>query len=228
MTSGCALDALPGLGNEARMPSRTRPTTGGDDRPPRRRRTRLRLVRLIMTTALAAAFVLAAGFLYFADEVARARPPGNPAADAIVALTGGAGRIEDAVSLLERRSASRLLISGVNERTSPTALAGHSPRLAGFMSCCVDIGYEALDTRGNALEAAKWARKRGYDSLIVVTSAYHMPRSLAEMARVLPDVRLIPYPVTPEGQDLAGWPTDGSVFKLLVAEYLKFIVARFA
>jgi uncharacterized SAM-binding protein YcdF (DUF218 family) len=183
---------------------------------------------LIGAMALAAVFVLAAGFLYFADGVARARPPGNPAADAIVALTGGAGRIEDAVTLLARGSASRLLISGVNERTSATALAGRSPRLAGFMSCCVDIGYEALDTRGNALEAAKWARQRGYDSLIVVTSAYHMPRSLAEMARVLPNVRLIPYPVTPDGQDFAGWPTDGSVFKLLVAEYLKFIVARFA
>ena len=43
-------------------------------------------------------------------------------------------------------------------------------------------------TRGNAAETAEWARAHQVRSLIVVTSAYHMPRALAELGRDLPDV----------------------------------------
>ncbi len=167
-----------------------------------------------------------AGFLAFADRVADARMPELPRADGIVALTGGEDRIEDAARLLGRGSAERLLISGVNEGTSAEALAQRSPQLARALRCCVDIGREAHDTRGNARETRDWARERGYDSLIVVTSAYHMPRSLAEIGRELPDVELVPYPVRPDGRDYAGWQSDPDLFKLLLVEYTKYTLAR--
>jgi uncharacterized SAM-binding protein YcdF (DUF218 family) len=70
--------------------------------------------------------------------------------------------------------------------------------------------------------------RRGYDSLIVVTSAWHMPRSLAELRRALPDVKLVPYPVNPDGRDYARWKDDPELFKLLVVEYTKYVVARLA
>jgi uncharacterized SAM-binding protein YcdF (DUF218 family) len=170
----------------------------------------------------------AGGFFVFADRVANAPLPAEPRADGIVALTGGAQRIEDAASLLEQGSAARLLISGVNESTSADAIAERVPYLDRLLNCCVDIGREALDTRGNAEETRDWAMRRGYDSLIVVTSAWHMPRSLAELRRALPDVKLVPYPVNPDGRDYARWKDDPELFKLLVVEYTKYVVARLA
>jgi len=134
----------------------------------------------------------------------------------------------DAAALLGRGSASRLLISGVHERTTGGALAERSPQLARLMGCCVDLGREALDTRGNAEETGDWVRRRGYESLIVVTSAYHMPRSLAEIAREIPEVKLVPYPVNPDGRDYAGWQSDPDLFRLLLVEYTKYILSRFA
>ena len=182
--------------------------------------------RLVAVALLLAASGFAGGFLVFADQVARARLPERPRADGIVALTGGEQRIEDAAKLLRRGSAERLLISGVNESTSASALAERSPQLGRVLRCCVDIGREAHDTRGNAVETGEWARRRGYDSLIVVTSAYHMPRSLAEIGRELPDVKLVPYPVNPDGRDYAGWQSDPQLFRLLLLEYTKYTLAR--
>ena len=193
------------------------------------RRPRLRwgrLGRMASSLLLVALSAFVGGFLVFADEVVHSRPPARPSADGIVALTGGPYRIEDAVALLDRGSAERLLISGVDERTSANALADRSPQLASLINCCIDIGYEANDTRGNALETRKWAERRGYASLIVVTSAYHMPRSLAEIARQLPDVELVPYPIRPD--KVADWQSDLPTFRLLLTEYVKYLVVRLA
>jgi uncharacterized SAM-binding protein YcdF (DUF218 family) len=176
--------------------------------------------------ALVAGSGFVGGFLVFADQVTSAVPPANPRADGIVALTGGPRRIDDAVALLGRGSAQRLLISGVHETTSAAALADGRPELMPLFRCCIDMGYEALDTRGNAAETGQWARSRGYGSLIVVTSAFHMPRSLAEMQRALPDVDLVPYPVQDSGKQLRRWPTDRRAFRLLFTEYVKYLAAR--
>ena len=84
----------------------------------------------------------------------------------------------------------------------------------------------ARDTLGNAREARDWAKARGYRSLIVVTSAYHMPRSLSEMSRILPEVELVPVPVQPVHRDLGAWMTNSSTFSLLLIEYVKYILSR--
>lgn len=183
--------------------------------------------RFLALCVLVGLFAFGTGFLVFADRVARTSAPAHPHADGIVALTGGEQRIEDAAALLTHGSARRLLISGVDESTSADALAERSRELARALECCVDIGREAQDTRGNAEETRDWAVRRGYDSLIVVTSAYHMPRSLAEIRRELPDVELVPYPVNPDNRDYADWQSDPELFKLLLVEYTKYIVARF-
>lgn len=184
------------------------------------------LLRVLALATLLAGALLVGGFLVFAERVAQARPPQRPVADAIVALTGGAQRIEDAAALLARGLGDRLLISGVHARTSDGALAGRSVELARFIDCCIDLGREATDTHGNALEVRDWARRRGYRSLIVVTSAWHMPRSLAEIARVLPGVELVAYPVNPDGRDYAGWRRDAGLLRLLAVEYAKYLLAR--
>lgn len=166
------------------------------------------------------------GFLVFADQVSTARPPAAPHADAIVALTGGPNRITDAVDLLAGGSADKLLISGVNEQISVEQLKDALPGSARYFQCCIDVGYAARNTRGNATESREWVKTNGFGSLIVVTSAYHMPRSMAELGRAMPDVDLIAYPVQHPGLDLGNWTGDFTTFRLLMTEYVKYIIAR--
>jgi uncharacterized SAM-binding protein YcdF (DUF218 family) len=174
--------------------------------------------------------MLVLGFVLFAAMATRSTIDQPLRADGIVVLTGGQSRIAEAVRLLEAGKASRLLISGVNRRTSREdlrRLTGLSPKQ---FDCCVDIGYEALDTSGNADEARAWAQERQFTSLIVVTACYHMPRSLAEIALAMPDVKLIAHAVVPRQLQGAPWWLHMAAARTIVFEYLKFlpVVTRLA
>ncbi|MFY0612096.1 MAG: YdcF family protein [Hyphomicrobiaceae bacterium] len=173
-----------------------------------------------------AALVIAAallGFLIFANATTRSPGDTAPRAAAIVALTGGAQRIRVAGRLLENRQAGRLLISGVNRVVSRAELRRMLAIDADLFSCCVDIDYAAQNTRGNAVETRKWAKKHEFDSLIVVTSSYHMPRSLTELGHLLPAVDLVAHPVVPRRFRDTPWWLDHENVLLLGAEYLKFL-----
>jgi len=163
------------------------------------------------------------GFLLFANYTTReaAKPP--PRAQAIVALTGGTQRIKAAGDLLKARFAKRLLISGVNRVVKRSKLQGLLGIDAQLFECCVDVDYAAQNTRGNANETRKWAQKHQFESLIVVTSSYHMPRSLAELGRALPAVDLVAYPVIPQRFRQLPWWLDRQSVMLLGAEYLKYL-----
>lgn len=151
-------------------------------------------------------------------------PAMQPRADGIVALTGGGERVDTAVGLFENGVGKRLLISGVAQETSKETLgkmSGGGPRFA----CCADIGYAAEDTHGNAAETANWARANHFDSLVVVTSRYHMPRAMQEFSAVLPDVSLIAYPVDQSSIDLGGWWRHPRTIQLLHREYMKYLAS---
>lgn len=171
-----------------------------------------------------AAFVVAAlGFPVFVWSIARTSSDPEPA-DAIVALTGGEGRVIAALELLDQGKGKRLLISGVDEQTSRAELfdAVGPSRHAG---CCVDLGRSAANTIGNAGEAAAWVSEHDYRSIIVVTASYHMPRSLLELRAVLPETTFVPYPVFPESVHLDEWWHDGETTGVLAGEYVKFLAA---
>lgn len=185
------------------------------------------LYRLIKFVLLAAVFLcvfLAGGIFLFVQAIERdAETP--QAAEGIVALTGGRERIGQAYKLLANGQAKRLLITGVHEDTRAQDLQRLVPRGEEFFPCCVDLGRAALDTRGNADETSAWVKKHGFSSLIVVTSSYHMPRTLVQFARSMPQVQLIPYPVvTPNFQIERWWAHDGTR-RLLVTEYIKYLKA---
>jgi 1-acyl-sn-glycerol-3-phosphate acyltransferase len=145
------------------------------------------LTRAVVVLAALVGIVLAAGFVAFAMSIAGARVPAGARAEGIVVLTGGGGRIDGALHLLAEGRARRLLISGVNPSVDIGALAGTVDKeLEVALACCVDLGRDARDTIGNAAETRDWARTKGYTSLIVVTSDYHMPRSMAELAEAMP------------------------------------------
>lgn len=150
----------------------------------------------------------------------------TPAAgDGIVALTGGAERLSDALRLLASGRGKRLLISGVHPETSERELARAQPDYAAFARCCVDLGRRALNTAGNAVETRRWANSHGFRSLIVVTSGYHMPRTMMELAREMPDVELIPYAVVTDRLKGEPWWRDYDTARLLVGEYVKYVAA---
>lgn len=153
-------------------------------------------------------------------------PPRLVHADGIVALTGGDSRLDAAVALLEEGGGKRLLISGVY----PTITKADLKRLVHGgrrFDCCVDLGFAATSTRGNAAEAAGWAHTHGYRSLIVVTANYHMPRSLHEFAAEMPGVKLLPYPVQQDNVDVATWWSDVHTLRVLHLEYAKYLGSLF-
>src|SRR5260221_4307182 len=192
-------------------------------RPRRGRRVRFAL-RMVVCLAV---LVLLVGFVDFAERIAGAAPPVDPRAEGIVVLTGGAARIDGALQLLAEGRANRLLISGVNPMVTRQALASTvSDGLRGVLACCVDLDHQAQDTIGNAVETRQWADERGFSSLIVVTSDYHMPRSMAELALAMPDKRLIAFPVTNPELHLASWWRDPTTLGLLLREYGKYLVAE--
>ncbi len=182
--------------------------------------------RLAGFACVAALVVGFAGFLAFSqlieqDEMRSVRP-----GVAVVALTGGSDRIEDALDLLEKGYAGRLLITGVNPSLTRADVARLAPRLARLIECCVDLGYEARNTIGNALEARQWLAAHDLRGpVIVVTSNYHMPRALAELAHELPGVELIPFPVVSERLRNGAWWNDLGVARLWAGEYVKYLVA---
>jgi uncharacterized SAM-binding protein YcdF (DUF218 family) len=146
-------------------------------------------------------------------------------ADGIVVLTGGASRIADAIELLASGRGRRLLISGVHPSTGVGEISRSMPEYQRMFSCCIDLDHSARNTLGNALETRRWVSDRGFRSLIVVTSNYHMPRAMAELGRQLPGVTLMSFPVVPERLRGDSWWSRGVNAKLLFSEYVKYMAA---
>jgi len=196
---------------------------------PAMRRTQPPLLRRIGRTGLlvcaALALVLATGFGWFVWRVPAEEVQLTRSADGIVALTGGASRIADAIELLASGRGQRLLISGAHRTTNLHEISRLNPEFERWVRCCVDFD-RSLNTLGNAIEIKRWVEHRGFRSLIVVTSNYHMPRALAEIAHQLPQVTLVPFPVVTDRLRLEPWWSSGATARLMFTEYVKLLFAR--
>ncbi len=135
------------------------------------------------------------GFLQFSSTVVGHRQAGTQKADGIVVLTGSSVRLFEGRKLLREGRAGRLLLSGVNQAVTRGELKQAMGLTDTEFNCCVDIGWQAKDTVGNAEEIAAWARGQGIGSMLVVTDDYHIPRSLIELTRQMPEARFIAHPV---------------------------------
>lgn len=180
---------------------------------------------LTMAAGATGLILLAGGFVRFVSSIASDEVSLESRADGIVALTGAAGRIPDAIELLATERGKRLLITGVHRATSSREIARITPLYSKYFSCCIDLDRSALNTFGNALETRRWAREHNFNSLIVVTSNWHMPRATAELAHQLPDVTLIAYPVISEKVKTEPWWSNTDTARLLLAEYFKYLFA---
>jgi uncharacterized SAM-binding protein YcdF (DUF218 family) len=180
---------------------------------------------LTMAAGATGLILLAGGFVWFVSNIANEEVTIDTRADGIVALTGAAARIPDAIELLATNRGKRLLITGVHRATSSKEIARLTPLYTKYFTCCIDLDRTALNTLGNALETRRWAREHNFNSLIVVTSNWHMPRAMAELEHQLPDVTLTPYPVISEKVKSEPWWSSVDTARFLFAEYLKYILA---
>lgn len=202
------------------LPSADRPTAWASAAP--RKGWRAVIVSLLAIAVVA----IAAGFVGFLAQLrgTEARPPRN--ADGIVVLTGGSSRVSDAMELLADGYGMRLLISGVHPASGASDISRSLPDNQSLLSCCVDLDRSAVNTRSNAAETRRWAHERGFKSLIVVTSNYHMPRAIVELSHAMPDITLIPYAVVGDKWREEPWWSNGGTLRLVLSEYAKYVAAE--
>jgi uncharacterized SAM-binding protein YcdF (DUF218 family) len=178
-------------------------------------------LRRVAIAAAVFSLLWLAGLIWFATP-----PPGESrtaATDAIVVLTGGSLRIESGIALLREGKGRKLFVSGVNQQVNLDDLLGVSGYAPDWARCCIVLGHEADDTFGNAQETAQWIRGQDFHSLRLVTAWYHMPRSLLEFDRAMPEIDIVAHPVFPDQVKQERWWAWRGTAALLVNEYIKYL-----
>ena len=156
------------------------------------------------------------GFALYAVTLGTPADAETPKVDAVIALTGGGGRIERGVELLANGKAKRLLIAGADPSVRKADLVHRLDAPRQLFECCIDLGSESVDTRSNAEEAKRWLGRRHYKSVRLVTSDWHMRRARYEFNRELDDaIEIVPDAVRTEPN-----------FMTLFAEYNKYLLRR--
>lgn len=188
---------------------------------PSKKRAWFRFLIYLILLILALMF---GGFIAFSNHVSNILPPDPvPKVDGIVVWTGkGGGRLETGGELFQDGYGERLFVSGVNRSVSQDNILELLGLPTNSGDCCVDLDYAAENTIGNARETASWAMAWGYEHIILVTSAYHMPRAEIEISAVAGRMRITPYPVAPEIRH--NWWSDGPTFRRLSQEYGKLLL----
>lgn len=180
---------------------------------------------LILTPILGGigmAMLWSLGFLSFLITVSALSPHlPDQKNDGLVVFTGGADRVQTGLDLLKAHQGRELLISGVRKGTTLPTLIEQAKRDVVDFPCCITLGFSAIDTVSNAQETATWAQRHQVQSVLLITSHYHMPRALIEMRRAAPDLHFIPYPVVTTRSEI--FSAKGA--RLLVSEYHKTILA---
>ena len=168
-------------------------------------------------------FLWSIGLVAFSASIPREIRNAEIEADAIVVLTGGAGRLAAGFELLAADRAKKVFISGVPTQVNVLHIIEESHSES--ITCCVEIGHSADDTYQNALETAAWMEVQGYSSLRLVTGNYHMPRAILEFHRAMPNVIILPNPIFPEHVKVDDWWRFRGTAGLLASEYAKFLLA---
>jgi uncharacterized SAM-binding protein YcdF (DUF218 family) len=167
-----------------------------------------------------------AGLQHFVLTLPQAPQGQLQVTDGIVVMTGGQQRLDDGLRLLTTQDGGKMLISGVGEGVSRAVLVqelGLDDHKAELLFCCVELDFEADNTRGNAIATRAWALGHNMRSLRLVTASYHMPRALLVFARELPEFDLYQWPVAPADLNLSSWWRDRAMIRLLTREYAKYL-----
>jgi len=188
-----------------------------------RRRARLWAAPLAVLSTLALIWV--AGLVWFASSIPSIDESEPESTDAIVVLTGGSQRLQSGLQLLAEGRAKKLFVSGVYRGTDVSALLHAAPPNETALQCCIELGHQAGNTVGNAVETSQWMSREHYRSLRLVTANYHMRRALLEFSRAMPGIHIVPHPVFPEAVRRGQWWARPNTLELIVGEYDKYLIA---
>ena len=181
---------------------------------------------MIKKTLLISAFIAVSswliGFVVFANHINNYKLDNSTHTQAVVALTGGRNRIAEAVKILNSGQADMLFISGVDHHTSFDDIKKRQGIDAKENDKKIIIGQKAKDTEGNAVESTSWLKKNHIDSIRLVTSNYHVERSIVEFKSQNPELKIIPHPVYSEKVQKKWW-TSWQTSSLIFSEYNKFL-----
>ena len=186
------------------------------------------MIRIAINLIIAIFALWVCGLVYFYSSIPTEKTELTNKADAIIVLTGGNDRIAEGVRLLAERKADKLLISGVNKQSEFSDLIsvqGVDDLLAvgATLTNKISLGRKAVNTVGNAKETKEWADENNVNSIILVTANYHMPRSLVEFRKLMPDSEIVAYPVFPKDFDKSKWQENKTTRDLIIREYHKYL-----
>ena len=159
----------------------------------------------------------AVGFILFAVTLGKPAPAALKT-DAVVVITGGPGRLEHGMDVLQQGKAKRLLVAGADPSVTKRDLGVRLGGRQRLLGCCVDLGSESVDTRSNAEESQRWLAKRKYKSVRLITSDWHMRRARYEFRKVLGSKLVL------ETDAVRSEPS----FITLFGEYNKYVLRRLA
>jgi uncharacterized SAM-binding protein YcdF (DUF218 family) len=175
-----------------------------------------RLVIILPVIALACLIYLLTAFLGEAEGYgAVAKGP-----DAIVVLTGGKGRVEQGLEFLREGVSPTLILSGVNEAADLDSIFAGG--LDGVDRDRIILEKQSKSTYENALQVKRLVIDRGYSSVLLITSSYHMKRAFFIFNRVMPEgVLIMPYRVSsPNFNEERWWDWKG--LSILTPEFIKY------
>ncbi len=182
-------------------------------------------MRAGLLTVLAATILWFGGLVWYASLIPRPGAPSPVKSEAIVVLTGGSDRMAEGLRLLEGGFGRKLFVSGVYHRVEVKELLRVAKKNPSELECCIELGYTADNTAGNARETAAWMDKEGFRSLRLVTASYHMPRSLIEFHRAMSEIEIIVHPVFPDGFKRDEWWLWPGSTTLIASEFGKYLMA---
>ena len=151
----------------------------------------------------------------------------------VVILTGGTNRIKEGFEViykLDKKSITNLnvLVSGTGKGFSKLSLQeklnpGFDLRL---IECCVELDSVSQNTYSNAIETSKWVSKNNIEEILLITSNYHIPRSILEFQNKMPNLKILYYPIIPKKHQINNWLKSFETFSLIFIEYCKYIIAN--
>lgn len=144
--------------------------------------------------------------------------------DAVVVLAGGKGRIEEGVRLYRQGKGEHLFLIGVDPSVKKADLYKDGPEVRSSQQ--VHLEKVSRNTLENAIFARELIVKNNVRSLLLITSRYHMKRSLLIFRNILPkDIAIYPHPVVAKNSADVWWSHGGSL-RLLFSEFYKYCLYR--
>ena len=165
--------------------------------------------------------VICTFFITFTGKIKYKDIDFNDDSDGIAVLTGGQGRIKLGLDLLNKNKKLQLIISGVDKKVSRASIIPDN--LENINSITLD--KEAESTFQNALVIKNWIQKHKLQKVTIITSYYHMPRSMLLMELLSSHINFYPYPVEKKIYKKLSFKKTLIYYFFLIEEYIKYLMS---